>query len=55
MVVITGVSGLAGSNLSRALMFVVGYATNRWADAALLRLRRSGESGYEIPFGGLFD
>jgi protein-S-isoprenylcysteine O-methyltransferase Ste14 len=36
-------------------LFIAGYATNRWADRALLRLRTSGETGYKIPYGGLFD
>jgi len=37
------------------LLFVTGFVINRWADARLRRLRRSGEGGYVIPRGGLFD
>ena len=35
-------------------LFAAGYATNRWADRALLKLRAPGETGYKIPYGGLF-
>jgi len=36
------------------LLFVSGYALNRWADRALRGLRPPGEMGYKIPEGGLF-
>jgi hypothetical protein len=36
-------------------LFVAGYATNRWADRILFRLRKTGVSGYKIPFWGLFE
>jgi hypothetical protein len=36
-------------------MFIIGYIINRWADGVLFHLRKSGESGYQIPIGGLFD
>jgi steroid 5-alpha-reductase/3-oxo-5-alpha-steroid 4-dehydrogenase 1 len=42
-----GVAGL--------LLFVIGYATNRWADARLRALREHGEGGYGIPRGGLYE
>jgi protein-S-isoprenylcysteine O-methyltransferase Ste14 len=35
-------------------LFVVGYATNQWADRSLFHLRSSGEAGYKVPYGGLF-
>lgn len=37
-----------------ALLFVSGYIINRWADTVLRGLRRPGETGYRIPYGGLF-
>ena len=36
-------------------LFIAGYLTNRWADRLLFSLRTSGETGYKIPYGGLFD
>jgi steroid 5-alpha reductase family enzyme len=35
-------------------IFVSGYAINRWADHQLRNLRKKGETGYRIPYGGLF-
>jgi protein-S-isoprenylcysteine O-methyltransferase Ste14 len=37
-----------------AVLFVAGYAANRWADLRLRGLRKPGETGYRIPNGGLF-
>lgn len=37
-----------------AALFVVGFALNQHADAVLRGLRRPGESGYQIPRGGLY-
>lgn len=38
-----------------AAMFVLGFAINLHADSVLLRLRASGEPGYKIPQGGLYE
>lgn len=38
-----------------AALFLGGMAVNRWADAALLRLRKPGETGYKVPHGGLYE
>ena len=35
-------------------IFLAGYGINRWADFKLRRLRKPGETGYSIPYGGLF-
>jgi steroid 5-alpha reductase family enzyme len=35
-------------------LFVAGFGINRQADLTLLRLRAPGESGYKIPYGGLY-
>ena len=35
-------------------LFVVGFFINRWADDTLHRLRQPGETGYKIPYGGLY-
>lgn len=40
--------------LAGASLFVVGMAINLHADAVLRGLRRPGESGYRIPYGGLY-
>lgn len=37
-----------------ALLFIVGFVINNWADTALINLRKPGELGYKIPTGGLF-
>ena len=36
------------------ILFLAGYGVNRWADLTLRGLRRPGETGYKIPYGGLF-
>lgn len=36
------------------VLFVTGYVANRQADRTLRSLRKPGESGYEIPRGGLY-
>jgi steroid 5-alpha reductase family enzyme len=38
-----------------AALFAVGLVVNLRADAALRRLRRPGETGYQIPRGGLYE
>lgn len=37
-----------------ASLFIIGYIINRHADWILRNLRKSGESGYRTPHGGLF-
>jgi 3-oxo-5-alpha-steroid 4-dehydrogenase 1 len=37
-----------------AALFVIGFSLNRWADNTLRALRRPGETGYKIPYGGLY-
>jgi steroid 5-alpha reductase family enzyme len=37
-----------------ALLFIAGFAINRWADDTLRQLRQPGETGYRIPRGGLY-
>jgi 3-oxo-5-alpha-steroid 4-dehydrogenase 1 len=36
------------------VLFLAGFIINRWADLALRLLRKPGETGYRIPYGGLF-
>ncbi len=36
-------------------MFVLGFTLNRWADRTLRQLRAPGETGYKVPYGGLFE
>jgi len=36
------------------MLFLAGYAVNRWGDLRLRELRQPGETGYRIPYGGLF-
>ncbi len=36
------------------LLFFAGWAINHHSDAILRNLRRPGETGYKIPYGGLF-
>ncbi|MEM9070000.1 MAG: DUF1295 domain-containing protein [Myxococcota bacterium] len=36
------------------LVFVTGWAMNQHADAVLRNLRAPGETGYKIPFGGMY-
>lgn len=40
--------------LAGVILFIVGFIVNRWADLALRALRKPGETGYRIPYGGLF-
>jgi protein-S-isoprenylcysteine O-methyltransferase Ste14 len=35
-------------------LFLMGFTINRWADLTLRALRKPGETGYRIPYGGLF-
>jgi protein-S-isoprenylcysteine O-methyltransferase Ste14 len=35
-------------------LFLVGFVINRQADRTLRNLRRPGESGYKVPYGGLY-
>lgn len=37
-----------------AALFAIGFFVNRWADNTLRELRRPGETGYQIPQGGLY-
>jgi 3-oxo-5-alpha-steroid 4-dehydrogenase 1 len=36
------------------LCFLVGWAINQHADTTLIRLRKPGDTGYEIPRGGMY-
>lgn len=36
------------------MLFLTGFVINRWADGVLRRLRHPGETGYRIPYGGLY-
>lgn len=40
--------------LAGLALFVAGFVVNRQSDEILRRLRRPGESGYSIPYGGMF-
>ncbi len=40
--------------LAGLVLFVAGFAINRHSDHTLRRLRRPGETGYRIPYGGLY-
>ena len=40
--------------LAGVTLFVAGFVANRWGDLALRQLRKPGETGYKIPYGGLF-
>ncbi len=40
--------------LAGVTLFLAGYIANRWADLTLRGLRRPGETGYRIPYGGLY-
>jgi protein-S-isoprenylcysteine O-methyltransferase Ste14 len=35
-------------------LFISGFIINRWADRVLQSLRAPGETGYKIPYGGLY-
>ncbi|MFN2145514.1 MAG: DUF1295 domain-containing protein, partial [Anaerolineales bacterium] len=37
-----------------AALFLTGFIINLWADHKLRRLRQPGETGYKIPYGGLY-
>jgi 3-oxo-5-alpha-steroid 4-dehydrogenase 1 len=37
------------------MLFIAGFIINRWADNSLRGLRKPGETGYKIPFGGLYE
>lgn len=37
-----------------AVLFIFGYVINRHADLVLRALRKPGEKGYKIPFGGMY-
>ncbi len=36
------------------LVFIIGFVINRYADHVLRSLRKPGETGYKIPFGGCY-
>jgi len=36
------------------IIFIAGFIINRHADSVLLSLRKPGETGYKIPYGGLY-
>jgi protein-S-isoprenylcysteine O-methyltransferase Ste14 len=36
------------------VIFITGFVINRWADNTLRGLRKPGETGYKIPYGGLY-
>jgi len=40
--------------IAGAALFVGGYIINRWADRKLRSLRQPGETGYQIPQGGIY-
>ena len=40
--------------LAGVMLFLAGFIINRWADLTLRRLRKPGEIGYHIPYGGLY-
>jgi protein-S-isoprenylcysteine O-methyltransferase Ste14 len=40
--------------LAGAALFLLGFAVNLHADAVLRNLRKPGETGYRIPYGGLY-
>lgn len=40
--------------ITGVVIFLIGYAINRWADTQLRSLRKPGEVDYNIPHGGLF-
>ena len=37
------------------VLFIAGFIINRWADNTLRGLRKPGETGYKIPYGGLYE
>jgi 3-oxo-5-alpha-steroid 4-dehydrogenase 1 len=40
--------------IAGAILFVIGFSINRWADNTLQGLRRPGATDYKIPYGGLY-
>lgn len=40
--------------LAGLALFIAGFVVNRQSDEILRRLRRPGDSGYSIPYGGMF-
>lgn len=36
------------------IVFIIGYIINRHSDLVLRELRKPGENGYKIPFGGMY-
>jgi hypothetical protein len=40
--------------LTGLLCFLGGFSLNVWADNRLIHLRKPGETGYRIPYGGMF-
>jgi 3-oxo-5-alpha-steroid 4-dehydrogenase 1 len=40
--------------LAGLVLFLAGYGLNRWSDQILRSLRKHGETGYHIPYGGPF-
>lgn len=40
--------------IAGVIIFIVGYIINRHADIVLRDLRKPGEKGYKIPFGGMY-
>jgi protein-S-isoprenylcysteine O-methyltransferase Ste14 len=37
------------------MLFIGGFIINRWADNTLRGLRKPGETGYKVPYGGLYE
>jgi len=37
------------------MLFIAGFIINRWADNTLRGLRKPGETGYKVPYGGLYE
>ena len=37
------------------VLFIAGFIINRWADNTLRGLRKPGETGYKVPYGGLYE
>lgn len=52
---VTGADTLQVRPLTGLLVFVLGFCINLRADNVLLALRSSGDEGYSIPRGGLFE
>ena len=41
--------------IAGVLIFALGFISNIQADSILRNLRKPGETGYKVPYGGLFD